>query len=95
MTNKEALEYATSICYCCGCSENLEEGDSVCDDCKHKDFFNIAQEALEKQIEKKPYRIHANIFHCGNDKNCDAFFTESDEYRYCPFCGTKIDWSGI
>lgn len=64
------------------------------------DALETAEEALEKQMPKKPsHRIHANIFHCGNDKECDANFSKvSDKhslFRYCPFCGQAIDWSEV
>ena len=47
---------------------------------------NLALEALEKQVPKKPYWEYGGC-HC---KSC-GLDVLSDEY-FCPLCGQAIDW---
>ena len=49
--------------------------------------YDLAIDALEKQIPKKPYWEHG-VWHC---KSCGLYIF-SDEY-FCPVCGQAIDWS--
>lgn len=70
--------------------EYVENGDTGCD---------LAIEALEKQIPKKPvenynwidFDAYEKMFNaqwfC---KSCDIAINEN--YEYCPHCGQKIDW---
>ena len=56
--------------------------------------IEMAIEALEKQIPKKPvlenrYSGHYNCPICNEDCTYDTVF----KYPYCPFCGQAIDWS--
>ena len=47
---------------------------------------------LEKQIPKKPILLRK--FHDLRCPVCKGYVeTEVDEYRYCPTCGQRIDWS--
>ena len=48
--------------------------------------YDLAIEALEKQIPKKPYWEYGGC-HC---KSC-GLDVLSDEY-FCPLCGQEIDW---
>lgn len=48
--------------------------------------YDLAIEALEKQIPKKPYWEYGG-YHC---KSC-GIDVLSDEY-FCPLCGQAIDW---
>ena len=48
--------------------------------------YDLAIEALEKQIPKKPYWEYGGC-HC---KSC-GLDVLSDEY-FCPLCGQAIDW---
>ena len=56
----------------------------------HKEFLDVAIEALEKQI---PYTIvnrgdeNDKYGHC----KCGAFAV--DIHKYCPKCGQTMDWS--
>ena len=56
----------------------------------HKEFLNIAIEALEKQIPMKIVNRgdeHNKYGHC----KCEAFAV--DIHKYCPKCGQAMDWS--
>lgn len=61
----------------------------------HKEFLEVAIEALEKQIPKKPIETQdiegINDFYC---KKCSRIVGD-DTYKflYCPKCGYAIDWS--
>ena len=48
--------------------------------------YELAIEALEKQVSKKPYWEYG-VWHC---KSCglDVF---RDDF-FCPICGQEIDW---
>ncbi len=52
----------------------------------------LAIDSLERQIPKKP--IVLRKFHDLRCPVCKGYVeTEVDEYRYCPTCGQRIDWS--
>ena len=57
---------------------------------------NLALEALEKQIPKKPLHMHKN-YYCPSCKEDgwmlwdDAIPNDMD--KYCGICGQAIDWS--
>lgn len=63
--------------------------------------MNIAIQALEKQIPKKPDLLGDGYDDSGNlvydTWICPCFRTEYeldyDDYKFCPNCGQKIDWS--
>lgn len=54
---------------------------------RHGKNFDIAIQALEKQIGKKPEIINYGTNICA-ECQCDLLRCES----YCPECGQKIDW---
>ena len=91
MTYEEAIEIISSnICYnLWGCMDGI---------CKHTDenscAVQMAREALEKQIPKKPSgalttsgisRYKSGVCKCGT-----AIVMA---YKCCPSCGQAIDWS--
>lgn len=49
--------------------------------------FEVAIEALEKQIPKKPI-INKRKIQCVNGHN-----QPTQHYKYCPMCGQLMDWS--
>lgn len=57
--------------------------------------LDMAIEALEKQILKKPERLEGTLF--GKERyyhkcpNCGDPYVDDN---YCPICGQAIDWSG-
>lgn len=63
--------------------------------------LDMAVEALEKQIPKKPniygdgYDDDGNLIYDTYDcPNCQkSFEMEYEEYDYCPNCGQALDWS--
>ena len=67
------------------------------DDVKELEFdFDRAINALEKQMPKKPKMRHLKPYDSYNDgwcPNCEAYVNEDSEYKYCPNCGQKLDWS--
>lgn len=101
MTNKEALciikFQMEEVCMSCG---TLKYGGSEsCDFCDTREAFNIAINAIEKQIQKKPkIELYTNRIPseqtvyicptCGEDFN-------GNEYKMdvCCDCGQSIDWS--
>ena len=62
---------------------------------------NIAIEALEKQLPKKPtyegdgYAPDGTfVYDAWECPNCgECYEVDYDDYDYCPKCGQKIDWS--
>ena len=63
--------------------------------------FQMAINALEKQIAKKPYIQQDNRNNdCMECPSCDSFIgyecdcrDEHYQINYCPNCGQAIDWS--
>ena len=58
--------------------------------------YDLAIEALEKQIPKKPTRTRGKYGHtecacCG--WVVESFCGDLEQYPFCPNCGQAIDWS--
>ena len=56
--------------------------------------YDLAIEALEKQIPKKPTRGkygHTECACCG--WVVESFCGDLEQYPFCPNCGQAIDWS--
>ena len=111
MTQEEARGFIQGKLNCmkkCGVfnkEDNINYND--CDYCNYcysqgnfgqqKEAFNMAINALEKQIPKKPMisydeRVKENWCSCGV---CAFGFgwKRTIHYKYCPNCGQKLDWS--
>lgn len=58
-----------------------------------KQALDMAIDALEKQIAKKPigekYKLIEGF---GNCPNCNNFIDDMSSYRVCSRCGQAIDW---
>ena len=54
---------------------------------KHDEAIQMAIEALEKQIPKKP-TLHEGWLYCSVCKK-DILM---EGYKFCPDCGQRIDW---
>ena len=83
----------------------------LCDNCEYcysqgkfgeqKEAFQIAINALEKHIPKKPYIQQDDRNNdCLECPSCDSFIgyeydcrDEHYQINYCPCCGQAIDWS--
>lgn len=69
----------------------IKRGESViCDFCKDMEAFDIAIEALEKQIPKKPINWLGKMPICPRCNRADYI---KPLESYCKFCGQAIDWS--
>ena len=74
---------------------------ATAEDVDNKELHKCIDEALEKQIPKKPnvygdgYDDLGNMIYDTYDcPNCDTSFElDYEEYDYCPSCGQKFDWS--
>lgn len=90
MTHEEAIEIISSnICYnLWGCMDSI---------CKHTDekpcAVQMAREALEKQIPKKPISITISGISRYKSGVCKCGTAIAMVYKYCPNCGQAIDWS--
>ena len=87
MTPKEAIEYLNIM-------KLSTEDDSVGE--IKKEVCDMAIDALEKQIEKKPLnqseeydRTYGNCPCCG-----EMVVDYPDDFRVCSNCGQRLDWSG-
>lgn len=87
MTPKEAIEYLNIM-------KLSTEDDSVGE--IKKEVCDMAIEALEKQIPKKPInqseeydRTYGNCPCCG-----EMVVDYPDDFRVCSNCGQRLDWSG-
>lgn len=97
MTNEEALIYASDTCFCAGCDVNRRPNDS-CDDCEHRQFFELVKRLIRKQIPKKPESQH-HCPCCGLGLDIpELTLPKARKYinfypKLCPDCGQAIDWS--
>jgi len=53
--------------------------------------LELAIQALEKQVAKKPERLNAfkSIGKCGG---CEKVISIRTASAYCQYCGNKVDW---
>lgn len=79
MTIDEALEIMNILI-------NPHEADFTFEE--EKEAYEIAIDALERQIPRKPIEPDALFYKCPICKNCVR-----DYNRYCTVCGYKLDWS--
>jgi len=57
--------------------------------------YDLAIEALEKQIAKKPNIVGVSIFSTYSCPNCESMVGDlHKKANCCPDCGQKLDWSG-
>lgn len=55
--------------------------------------IDMAKEALEKQIPKKPISLGEDIDRdVGQCPNCKEIIDTYEDYKYCSDCGQAIDW---
>ena len=80
--------------------------DNDCDNCEYcysqgnfgeqKEAFQMAIQALEKQIPKKPVKSenqvarYVNTYYC---PICNLGITGTNIAKWCYHCGQKLDWS--
>ena len=104
MTENEAIEKLRAYHKCQrlqvkGIYEDCNE--KLCDNCdlcyaqgntgEHIKSIEIAINALEKQIPKKPMFNGTNWYRCVN--GCEIHKKQFEKDWYCPNCGQKLDWS--
>lgn len=102
MTNNETYEYFKKVK---NCNNRLVNGYCLFDNCSECEFdydlsawedaFSTVNEALEKQIAKKPINKLSRELLLPEEKcvECGTILFTSD--RYCPYCGQRIDWSEV
>lgn len=98
MTEKEAIKelkedkslYETEICQA---GDGTPDGDLL-------QALDMAIEALEKQIPKKPefiadgYADGELVYDTWVCPSCGKYYeVDYDDYDFCPKCGQHIDWS--
>jgi len=101
MTEKEAIEVIRDK----ACNDRCEEihCNDACMYGKDKCAFDMAIQALEKQMPKKPYIQQVEIDYYEHDcmecPSCDSFLGYASECKeehyqenYCPNCGQRLDW---
>ena len=87
MTYEEAISILTKDRALCLFNPLTGDVGPLNEDCRMSaEAMNLAIEALEMQIPKKPYLEYGG-WHC---KSC-GLNVLSDEY-FCPVCGQAIDW---
>ena len=61
--------------------------------------YDMAIEALEKQIPKEPiwegdgYVYGEMVYDTWRCPSCDAAYEEEEKYEFCPKCGQRLDVS--
>ena len=97
MTNEEAISILTKDRALCLFNPWTGEDVPLNEDCRMSaEAMNLAIEALEKRVAKKPLHMHKNYYCpiCKEDGWMlwdDAIPNDMDEY--CGKCGQAIDWS--
>lgn len=97
MKIEEAIN-TLSLFGCFDCKRYAEDLDCCYDNMDCWEAKDMAIEALEKQIPKKPtFSLHyfnsgltGNVGHC---PSCPEHATLMYNTPYCPHCGQAIDWS--
>lgn len=113
MTDSEAIEYLTAYLECESRRSRIESCNNNCNECElcylqgtakqHLEAIQIAIQALEKQIPKKPIFNHnlsdtLSVFHCecGNTIKVShdiGIMDNNNAPNYCSKCGCRLDWS--
>ena len=108
MTEIEARGYIQGKLNCMNKCDVFErehsENKDLCDNCEYcysqgnfgnqKEAFEIAIQALEKQIPKKPHKNFEKF--SGVWCSCGKYLGKGyfvDKPSYCTDCGQKLDWS--
>ena len=86
MTPKEAIEIVENEKPCCG--EKL-----IFTEEERYEALNMAKEALEKQIPKKPLDKTKSMDDYGYCPNCRKIIDDYNDFNFCSTCGQAIDWS--
>lgn len=102
MTENEAIEKLKNMRLFMQIEDKINDFKFTEDDYKANE---MAIQALEKQIPKKPETVKADFLNCTcrcpvcNSRNIVGYDTEYSEYdandvfSYCSDCGQKLDWS--
>ena len=109
MTESEAVEKLKAYAKCQSLQvKGIYEdcNNKICDNCdlcymqgttgEHREAIDIAIQALEKQIAKKPIKSenqvvrYVNTYYC---PTCELGITGTNIAKWCYHCGQKIDWS--
>ena len=69
----------------------------------HMETYEMAIEALEKQVPMKPnvykgeYAVHYKCPKCGCRfvSKIDGEYVAGTHYKYCYICGQRIGWEGV
>jgi hypothetical protein len=95
MTESEAVEYLKNRYLVVGSRVNGgEKGIKRCE--QHNESIDMAIQALEKQIPKRPIKSkeqrirYVNTYYC---PTCNLGFTGFNIAKWCYHCGQKLDWS--
>ena len=95
MTEREAIEKLKNMRLFMQIEDNKNECKFTEDDYKANE---IAIQALEKQIPKKPFKSenqvvrYVNTYYC---PTCELGITGTNIAKWCYHCGQKIDWSDV
>lgn len=61
------------------------------EDCDNKELARMIDEAIEKQVARKPLDIPLEAWpHC---PSCGGKLDDRENKNYCADCGQKLDWS--
>ena len=88
MTESEAIEKLKNMRLFMQITDKNSEHKFAEDDYKANE---MAIQALEKQIPKKPMFNGNNWYRCVN--GCEIHKKQFEKDWYCPNCGQKLDWS--
>ena len=90
MTEREAIEKLKNMRLCMQIEDENNDCKFTEDDYKANE---MAVQALEKQIPKKPI-FYAHDYHCSV---CNSLVGNNEfewkRFKYCDTCGQKLDWS--
>ena len=85
MTPKEAIKIVENEKPCCG-------GKLIFTEEERYEALNMAKEALEKQIPKKPIDKTKSTDDYGYCPNCKTIIDDYSDFKFCSTCGQAIDW---
>ena len=104
MTEQKANEYLKHMLWCMGNEppENLTDERDIKeweDEHRHiRETFEVAIQALEKQIPKKPQLITRTggiikFYPCPTCSTSEKYEPVYPKQKYCVECGQKLDWN--
>lgn len=98
---QEVLDYINTF-ICCKCEKPATEKGMPCKKCNDIEKVYLLQQLVDRETPKKvnySYDGYADGIPVYDTEcpGCGRSFDvlEEEDYKYCPFCGQRLNWKGL